>query len=112
MLLLLVGVGLCRTAKVEMEGDGCDDGYLDCSDRAELCRADNYNELLQMMTHCRQTCRQFFQEKVGSREHFSRDYTGKYVGINIRYNIFRLSLIWWKSSVDWRVSSQTYSGRR
>ena len=80
MLLLLVGVGLCRSAMVEMEGDGCDDGYLDCSHRAELCRADNYNELLQMMTHCRQTCRQFFQEKVGGREHFS-----KYLGINTIY---------------------------
>ena len=65
MFLLLLGVGLCTGAKVEMEGEGCDDGYLDCSHRAELCRSENYNELLQMMTHCRQTCRHFFENKVG-----------------------------------------------
>ena len=66
MLLLLLGVGLCTGAKVEMEGEGCHDGYLDCSSRAELCRAENYNQLLQMMTHCRQTCKQFLENKVGS----------------------------------------------
>ena len=87
MLLLLVGVGLCRTAKVEMEGDGCDDGYLDCSDRAELCRADNYNELLQMMTHCRQTCRQFFREKVGRASWDHRQIGINTIYIFIVYNI-------------------------
>ena len=70
-LLVGVGVGLTTSARLEMAGDGCDDGYLDCSDRAELCRADNYSQLLQMMTHCRQTCRKFFEEKVGST---NRDY--------------------------------------
>ena len=75
MLLLLVGLALSTGAKVEMEGEGCDDGYLDCSSRAELCRADNYNELLQMMTHCRATCRQFFENKVGSG---NWDYRHKY----------------------------------
>merc|ERR1711953_365259 len=63
-LLVGVGVGLTTSARLEMAGDGCDDGYLDCSDRAELCRADNYSQLLQMMTHCRQTCRKFFEEKT------------------------------------------------
>ena len=64
MLLLLVALGHRTATKVEMKGEGCDDGYLDCSSRAELCRADNYAELLQMLTHCRQTCREFFQDKV------------------------------------------------
>ena len=68
MLLLVVGVGLCTGAKVEMEGEGCDDGYLDCSSRAELCRAENYADLLQMLTHCRQTCREFFRDKVKRNE--------------------------------------------
>ena len=63
--VLLLALGLCSGVKVEMEGEACHDGYLDCSNRAELCRAEDYHQLLQMMTHCRPTCKQFFENKVG-----------------------------------------------
>ena len=102
--VLLLALGLCSGVKVEMEGEACHDGYVDCSNRAELCRAEDYHQLLQMMTHCRTTCRQFFENKVGMSSWAWQDY---------KYNKYlcRLSLIWWMSSVDLIMLSQTYLGR-
>ena len=67
VLLLFESLVVPISAKVEMKGVDCDDGYLDCSARSGSCVADNYPELLQMMTHCRKTCRQYLENKVWIR---------------------------------------------
>ena len=66
LLILLPGplLALSQATKQGMTGEACDDGYIDCSYRAEQCGTEDYSELLQMMTHCRQTCRRYFQDRA------------------------------------------------
>ena len=44
----------------ELRGEECEDGYIDCGARAELCNSSHIPSVLHMLTHCRQTCRQSF----------------------------------------------------
>lgn len=66
IFLLCHVLGVVISSKLEMAGVDCDDGYMDCSVKEELCRAENYSQLLHMLTHCRQTCRRYFDDKVGT----------------------------------------------
>ena len=47
----------------ELRGEECEDGYIDCGARAELCNSSHIPSVLHMLTHCRQTCRQSFRDR-------------------------------------------------
>jgi len=57
--------------EVQLGGNVCEDEYLDCGDRAKLCegngREGDYQELLGMLTSCRQTCREYFKGREVSQ---------------------------------------------
>ena len=48
---------------LELEGEECEDGYVECGDRAELCHSSHIPSALHMLTHCRETCRHSFRDR-------------------------------------------------
>ena len=65
MLLLIVTVipSLVLGKLQELRGEECEDGYIDCGARAELCFSSHIPSVLNMLTHCRQTCRHSFTDR-------------------------------------------------
>ena len=68
MLLLIVTIVIPTLGGVfgklqELRGEECEDGYIDCGARAELCNSSHIPSVLHMLTHCRQTCRQSFRDR-------------------------------------------------
>ena len=46
-----------------IEDASCEDEYVDCGARAEQCSSDKVQTVLNMLTHCRETCRQHFRDR-------------------------------------------------
>ena len=61
ILLLLHSDTLAKLRTIE--DANCDDEYVDCGDRAEQCHSDKVEIALNMLTHCRETCRQHFRDR-------------------------------------------------
>ena len=66
-MLLLATLTLTSTLVLgklqELTEEGCEDGYIDCGARAELCNSSHIPSVLHMLTHCRQTCRRSFRDR-------------------------------------------------
>ena len=60
-LLLLTMDTLAKLRTIE--DVTCEDEYVDCSARAEQCSSDKVETVLNMLTHCRETCRQHFSDR-------------------------------------------------
>jgi len=66
-LLLLTGQRQAVAKEKELAGDVCEDEYLDCEDKYALCEAENYEQLLGMLTSCRETCRKHYRGREFSQ---------------------------------------------
>ena len=60
-LLMLTRDGQAKLRTIE--DVACEDEYVDCSARAEQCCSDQVETVLDMLTHCRETCRQHFSDR-------------------------------------------------
>jgi len=108
VICLLVGQGESGKER-QMDGTVCEDEYIDCGDRAEQCEAGgggaDYEQLLGMLTSCRETCRQYYSgrevadevEYLGGLNDTVRDVFGEEIpicdekeGVN---SVFRYSLL-------------------
>jgi hypothetical protein len=71
VVILLFGQGEGGKER-HLGGDVCEDEYLDCGDRAELCEVRGgwaeYEKLLGMLTSCRDTCRKYYNGREVSHE--------------------------------------------
>ena len=63
-LTILVMLHCDTSAKVKpIEETRCEDEYVDCGARADQCHGDNVELVLSMLTHCKETCRQHFNDR-------------------------------------------------
>ena len=65
MLLLIVTIipSLVLGKLQQLREEQCEDGYLECGAKVELCHSSHIPSVLHMLTHCRQTCRHSFRDR-------------------------------------------------
>ena len=63
LLLILLGDIVTGGRETQVKYDTCEDGYIDCASMSHMCHSAHVQEVLHMLTHCRQTCHNIFNNR-------------------------------------------------